>query len=199
MATHDEGRRVDVTAGRRSPNMHDVAAVAGVSHQTVSRVLNGFESIRPETRDRVNDAIRQLGYRRNTAARALATSRSQAIGVLAPATSDFGPTSTVQAIEVAARSIGYYPLVTTAATDRRSIFASLDFLLDQSIEALVVIAPHIRALDAMRELDVNVPTVTLQSTDLGTGTAITIDQLEGAQLAIGHLLELGHRRIQHVA
>ena len=188
-----------MTAGRRSPNMHDVAAVAGVSHQTVSRVLNGFESIRPETRDRVNDAIRQLGYRRNVAARALATSRSHAIGVLAPATSDYGPTSTVQAIELAARAVGYYPLVTTAATDRRAIFASLEFLLDQSVEALVVIAPHIRALEAMRELEVSVPIVTLQSTDLGAGTAITIDQLEGAQLAIGHLLELGHRRIQHVA
>ena len=62
--------------------MHDVAEVAGVSHQTVSRVLNGFENIRPETRDRVLAAISQLGYRRNAAARVLATSRTHAIGVL---------------------------------------------------------------------------------------------------------------------
>ena len=70
------------TVARRSPNMQDVAEVAGVSHQTVSRVLNGFENIRPETRDRVLAAISQLGYRRNAAARVLATSRTHAIGAL---------------------------------------------------------------------------------------------------------------------
>jgi len=64
---------------RRSPNMQDVADVAGVSHQTVSRVLNGFENIRPETRERVVAAISQLGYRRNAAARVLATSRTHAL------------------------------------------------------------------------------------------------------------------------
>jgi DNA-binding LacI/PurR family transcriptional regulator len=179
--------------------MQDVADVAGVSHQTVSRVLNGFESIRPETRDRVLAAISQLGYRRNAAARALVTSRTHAIGVLAPAVSDYGPTSAVQAIERSARAVGYHPLVTTTATDRASVLSSLGFLLDQAVEALVVIAPHIRVLDAVRELELSLPIVTLQSTELGSGTGISIDHLEGAQLAMAHLLELGHRRIQHVA
>jgi DNA-binding LacI/PurR family transcriptional regulator len=179
--------------------MQDVADVAGVSHQTVSRVLNGFQSIRPETRERVLAAISQLGYRRNAAARTLVTSRTHAIGVLAPAVSDYGPTSAVQAIERSARAVGYHPLVTTTPTDRASVFSSLGFLLDQAVEALVVIAPHIRVLDAVRELELSLPIVTLQSTELGSGTGISIDQLEGAQLAMAHLLELGHRRIQHVA
>ena len=179
--------------------MHDVAEVAGVSHQTVSRVLNGYEKIRPETRDRVLAAISQLGYRRNAAARVLATSRTHAIGVLAPAVSDYGPTSAVQALERAARLAGFHPLVTTTPTDRAAVFSSLGFLLDQGVEALVVIAPHIRVLDAVRELDVSIPVVTLQSTELASGTGISIDQLEGAQLAMAHLLELGHRRIQHLA
>lgn len=187
------------TVARRSPNMQDVAEVAGVSHQTVSRVLNGFENIRPETRDRVLAAISQLGYRRNAAARVLATSRTHAIGVLAPAVSDYGPTSAVQAIERSARAVGYHPLVTTTPTDRAAVFSSLGFLLDQAVEAVVVIAPHIRVLDAVRELDLSLPIVTLQSTELGAGTGISIDQLEGAQMAVAHLLELGHRRIQHVA
>ena len=162
-------------------------------------MLNGFENIRPETRDRVLAAISQLGYRRNAAARVLATSRTHAIGVLAPASSDYGPTSAVQSLERAARLVGYHPLVTTTPTDRASVFSSLGFLLDQGVEALVVIAPHIRVLDAVRELDLSLPIVTLQSTELGSGTGISIDQLEGAQLAMAHLLELGHRRIQHVA
>src|SRR5690606_3745935 len=62
---------VAVPKQSRGPSMHDVAALAGVSHQTVSRVLNNFEGIRPETRERVLEAIDQLGYRRNLAARTL--------------------------------------------------------------------------------------------------------------------------------
>jgi DNA-binding LacI/PurR family transcriptional regulator len=179
--------------------MYDVAARAGVSHQTVSRVVNGFGSIRPETRDRVLAAISELGYRRNVAARTLATSRSRAIGVLAPAVTDYGPTSTVQGIEVAARTAGYHSLVTTAADDRDSIVSGLGFLLDQAVEALVVIAPQERVLVALRELDIRVPIATLQAVELGSGTAVSVDQSAGARLVMAHLLELGHRRIQHLA
>ncbi len=184
---------------RRSPSMYDVAARAGVSHQTVSRVVNGFDRIRPETRDRVLTAIADLGYRRNLAARTLVTRRTRSIGVLTPAVNDYGPTSTVQGIEVAARAAGYHPLVTTTAADRASIVSSLGFLLDQSIAALVVIAPQELILEALRQLDITIPIATLQSVDLGQGTAVTVDQSLGARLAMSHLLELGHRSIQHVA
>ncbi|WP_292911187.1 LacI family DNA-binding transcriptional regulator [Microbacterium sp.] len=179
--------------------MYDVAARAGVSHQTVSRVVNGFDSIRPATRDRVLAAIAELGYRRNVAARTLATSRTRAIGVLAPAVTDYGPTSTVQGIEVAARAAGYHSLVTTAADDRDSIVSGLGFLLDQAIEALVVIAPQQRVLEALRELDIRVPIATLQAVELGTGTVVSVDQAAGAGLVMDHLLGLGHRDIQHLA
>jgi len=183
---------------RRSPNMYDVAARAGVSHQTVSRVVNGFDSIRPETRDRVLGAIAELGYRRNLAARTLATSRTRAIGVLAPAASDYGPTSTVQAVDVATRTAGYHPLITTTSDESESILAALGFLLDQSIEALVVVAPQQRILEAVRQLAITMPIATLQSVEFGSGT-VSVDQSSGARLAMTHLLELGHRRIQHVS
>jgi DNA-binding LacI/PurR family transcriptional regulator len=179
--------------------MYDVAARAGVSHQTVSRVVNGFGSIRPETRDRVQAAIIELGYRRNVAARTLATSRTRAIGVLAPAVTDYGPTSTVQGIEVAARAAGYHSLVTTAAHDRESIISGLGFLLDQAIEALVVIAPQQRVLEALLELDITLPIATLQAVELGSGTVVSVDQSSGARLVMAHLLGLGHRHIQHIA
>ena len=179
--------------------MYDVAARAGVSHQTVSRVVNGFDGIRPETRDRVLAAIVDLGYRRNVAARSLATSRTHAIGVLAPAVIDYGPTSTVQGIEVAARASGYHSLVTTVADDRESIVSGLEFLLDQAIEALVVIAPQNRVLDALRELDITLPIATLQAVELGSGTSVSVDQSSGARLVMAHLLGLGHRRIKHVS
>jgi DNA-binding LacI/PurR family transcriptional regulator len=178
--------------------MHDVAAAAGVSHQTVSRVINGFDSIRPATRDRVLAAISELGYRRNLAARTLATNRSRAIGVLAPAVNDYGPTSTVQAIELAARTAGYHPLVTITASDRASVLTSLGFLLDQAVEALVVIAPQQQVIEAIRELDLAVPIMTLQS--LATNaTAVSVDHARGARMAVQHLIDRGHRRIQHVS
>jgi DNA-binding LacI/PurR family transcriptional regulator len=194
-----DGRSTEDETARRSPTMHDVAARAGVSHQTVSRVLNGFESIRPATRDRVLAAIAELGYRRNLAARTLATNRSRAIGILAPAGNEYGPTSTVQAIEIAARAAGYHPLVTTTASDRESILAGLGFLLDQAVEALVVIAPQQRVLAAIEELELAVPIMTLQSLGADSATTVSVDQAGGARMAVQHLLDRGHRRIQHVS
>jgi DNA-binding LacI/PurR family transcriptional regulator len=178
------------------PNMYDVAARAGVSHQTVSRVLNGFEGIRPGTRDRVLAAIRELGYRRNLAARTLVTSRTRAIGVLTPATADFGPVSSLHAIERAVREAGYQPLITSTPLDGDAVRESLGFLLDQSIEALVVIAPYRVVHDALDELADPPPVVTLQTGDPADGVAV--DQAAGARLAARHLVELGHRAIQQL-
>ncbi len=177
--------------------MHDVAALAGVSHITVSRVLNDYPSIRPETRERVLAAIAELGYRRNLAARALVTSRTRAIGVLAPEVAQHGPASSVLAVESAARENGYHPLVTAAAVEHDATVAALEFLLDQAVEALVVIAPHETVLAAIRDLDIRVPLVTLQAPDRPGG--IGVDQAAGARLATEHLIGLGHRRIQHLA
>src|SRR5690606_32818425 len=177
--------------------MHDVAALAGVSHITVSRVLNGHPSIRPATRERVLAAIATLGYRRNPAARALVTSRTRAIGVLAPEVAQHGPASSVLAVESAAREHGYHPLVTSAAVEHAATVAALEFLLDQAVEALVVIAPHETVLAAIRDLEIRVPLVTLQAPERPGG--IGVDQAAGARLATEHLLELGHTRIQHLA
>jgi DNA-binding LacI/PurR family transcriptional regulator len=176
--------------------MYDVAARAGVSHQTVSRVLNGFDGIRPETRARVEAAIRELGYRRNLAARTLVTSRTRAIGVLTPATADFGPTSTLHAVERAIRAAGYQPLITSTPIEGAAVRESLEFLLDQSIEALVVIAPYRVVLDAVEALADPPPVVTLQTGVEADGVAV--DQAAGARLAARHLVDLGHRRVQQV-
>ncbi|HLU28904.1 MAG TPA: LacI family DNA-binding transcriptional regulator, partial [Glycomyces sp.] len=98
---------VEVPQVRRPPVMSDVAARAGVSHQTVSRVLNTPELVRPETQERVRAAIEELGYRRNLSARALATSRTRMIGVINPSIRRLGPNHTTMAIQEAARAAGY--------------------------------------------------------------------------------------------
>jgi DNA-binding LacI/PurR family transcriptional regulator len=178
--------------------MHDVAARAGVSHQTVSRVLNGFDGIRAETRDRVLAAIAELGYRRNLAARTLVTSRSRAIGVLALATTDFGPTSSLHAIERATRAAGYQPLITSTTPDAPSVREGLEFLRDQAVEGLVVIAPYQAMLDELDRMPGDLPVVALQ-TGWAHRVSSSVDQRAGARLAARHLLDLGHTRIQQIA
>ncbi|WP_405375304.1 MULTISPECIES: LacI family DNA-binding transcriptional regulator [unclassified Microbacterium] len=184
----------------RRPSIRDVARLAGVSHQTVSRVLNDHPSIRPETRERVETVMAELSYSPNRAARALVTSRSRTIGILAASATQYGPASSIAAIEAAARARGYW--VTTAnidAADPQSIPDGLAHLMAQSVEGLVVIAPQVRVGRALTAQRVDVPYVTLQSTDVDPGHTLSVDQIAGARLATRHLIELGHRSIYHLA
>ncbi len=184
----------------RAPNIRDVAKLAGVSYQTVSRVLNEHGSIRESTKQRVLDVIREIGYRPNQAARALVTSRTRTIGVLTAQTSDYGPNTSVTAIEYAAREAGYRITITSiASNDYSSIKSGLDQLQMQAVEAIVVIAPQVRVLEAIRELDIQVPYVTLQNADLGGEHSMSIDQVAGAKLATQHLIDLGHTEIMHIS
>lgn len=184
----------------RAPNIRDVARLAGVSYQTVSRVLNDSPNLRDETRARVLAAIDTLGYRPNQAARTLVTSRSQTIGVLTSMSVHYGPTTAINALEVSAREAGYrISLTTLASSDDASIRSSLDFLMTQGIEGLVVIAPQERIVHALDELQVNVPIVTLDSTGRSSPHSLGVDQVLGARLATRHLIELGHTEIVHIA
>jgi DNA-binding LacI/PurR family transcriptional regulator len=199
MRAHDDRTPVEPEKVR-NPNIRDVARLAGVSYQTVSRVLNDSPSIKDTTRQRVLDVISEVGYRPNQAARALVTSRSRTIGVLAAQSAHYGPTTALYAIEVAAREAGYRLSITsTSSGDYAAIRASLDYLMSQSIEALVVIAPQARVFDAIAELSIGVPFVTLESSGRDMGHSISVDQTTGARLAIRHLIELGHTEIVHIA
>jgi len=184
----------------RAPNIRDVARQAGVSYQTVSRVLNDSPAIRPSTRDAVLRVIDELGYRPNPAARALVTARSKIIGVLSSQSGLYGPTTSIQAIEVAARTAGYRLSVASISTsDYDSILDGLDFLLGQSIEALVILAPQVRVYDAIRDAAITVPFVMLEATGIDSGRGLSVDQTTGARLAVRHLIELGHTEIVHLA
>jgi DNA-binding LacI/PurR family transcriptional regulator len=184
----------------RAPNIRDVARVAGVSYQTVSRVLNDSTHIRPETRDRVRTAIDELGYRPNQAARALVTSRSRTIGVLAAQTVHYGPQMSIQAIETAAREAGYRLSITNiTSNDYASIKSGLDYLLSQSVEALIVLAPQVRVFEAIHDLQVGVPFVSLEATGSDTSHSLWVDQVLGARLATRHLIDLGHTDIVHIS
>jgi len=181
--------------------MHDVAALAGVSHQTVSRVLNDHPRVRPETRQRVLDAIAQLGYRRNSAARALVTRRTGTIGVVTSGSALFGPTSTLIALEHAARDAGLFVSVATVPTWRADqVSTVLEHFMSQGVDGVVVIAAHDDAVVAVQAFDEPVPIVMVGPKNLpGPLHSVAVDQYAGGRLAVRHLLELGHRDVVHLA
>ncbi|MEV7027697.1 LacI family DNA-binding transcriptional regulator [Kitasatospora sp. NPDC093558] len=185
---------------QRQPVMADVAKLAGVSHQTVSRVLNGAPHVRPDTRDRVLAAIRELDYRPNSAARTLVTRRSQTLGVVSFDSTLYGPASMLEGIERAARSAGYFVSVTSLRSlDGRSVQEAVDRLRDQGVEGVVVIAPQTSAVSAVARLSSSVPLVAVGSGNQTQVPMVSVSNRFGAGEATGHLLDLGHRTVHHVA
>lgn len=188
--------------GARPPSMIDVAKRAGVSHQSVSRVLNTPDSVRPETRHRIEEAMKALGYRRNEQARALKTQRTGMIGVVSQGVADFGPNRMTLAIEGAARERGYVTAVSVVQdADPETVDATLNVFLSHGIEGIVVITPFPALAEAARQLSRQTPVVLMTSglwpaENMGVAG---IDQECGARLATTHLTELGHRTIAHIA
>ena len=201
MNVHIEGEGT-VTAGEeraRTASIRDVARAADVSYQTVSRVLNGHPSIRPETKQRVLDAMAELRYRPNQAARALVTSRSRTIGVILGSRGEYGPTSSIAALEDAARARGYWVTSAYLADTRpETIRAAVEHLRRQAVEGIIVHAPQVRVFDVLADLDAGIPFLGLHSAERGVAE-LAEDQVRGARLATEHLIALGHVEILHVA
>lgn len=189
-----------VDGRRRAPVMRDVARLAGVSHQTVSRVLNDSPMVSEESRTRVEAAVGQLGYRRHASARALASRRTMNIGVVSVGTWQYGPSVLLFSITEAAREAGYgTSLMALARTDRPTMQAALDHLTGDSVDGIIIIAPLSAAATAVEGMRADLPLVMFEpGIDNGT-TLVGIDEALGARLATRHLLELGHRTVHQVS
>ena len=187
-------------AAVRPLSMADVAARAGVSHQTVSRVVNGHPSVAPHTRERVEQAIAELGYRPNIAARALVTGSTRTIGLVTVKINQYGPAQTMLGLEKAARAAGYSLSVSilddaTAGAMRDAV----DTFVAQRVDAIVALSTYDDAAEALSMLESPVPLVAVQVGGDEERPAVGVDQVTGARLATRHLLELGHRTVHHVA
>jgi DNA-binding LacI/PurR family transcriptional regulator len=179
--------------------MMDVARLAGVSHQTVSRVLNNHPSVRDATRARVTAAIDELAYRRNYAARTLVTGRSQTLGVISFDTTLYGPASTLYGIEQAAREAGYFVAIASLKTiDRASVLEAFEMLRNQSVDGIIVIAPQASAARAIEELPRSFPVVAVEGGAAAGVPVVAVDQYTGGRLATEHLLGLGHQTVWHL-
>jgi DNA-binding LacI/PurR family transcriptional regulator len=189
-----------VSGGSDKPNIRQVAVIAGVSHMTVSRVLNDHPNIKPDTRRRVLEVIEELNYRPNLVARALATQRSRRIGVIVESPGAFGPTGTLNAIELAARGADYsVAQIALHEGDGLSPQEAIETLMTQGVDALCVIAPRSSSVAALRRVVIDVPMLVVKADADPTFLTVSIDQHAGTTLLVDHLVTLGHRDILHIS
>ena len=181
-------------------SMADVARLAGVSSQTVSRVSNGHLSVTPSTREQVLAAMRQLGYRPNSAARALKWGEFHTIGVILFTLSTTGNSRTLVAIAMeAARREYATTLLPVAAPTQDAVFGAFTRLEELAVDAIIVIM-EVHLLDsATVHLPPDMQVVVVDSDAGDRYTVVDTDQADGARQATRHLLDLGHHTVWHVA
>ncbi|MDX3384738.1 LacI family DNA-binding transcriptional regulator [Streptomyces niveiscabiei] len=195
---------MDVTGHTRRPaSIRDVASAAGVSYQTVSRVINDHPSVRQETRDRVLAAIGELGFRRNATALALASGRSRSVTVLTANTTHYGYAAILQGIEEAARAASYaVGIGVLESDDEAAVTAEVRRAADAS-GGLIVIAYDPAGVRALTSVPAELPVVGVVETPAsppdGDRPWVWTDDREAAYEVTRHLLALGHGTVHYVA
>ncbi len=175
--------------------IRDVAKRAGVSHQTVSRVINGDPLVTPETRAKVDTAIAELGYQPNAIARSLAAGHSHTLACIAPNLTDYTFACIIEGAEAECRQHGFF-LISSSAPDEATFAALINELApSRRIEGVMIINPYVD--DRVAFLPKNFPTVFVggqphEGTDLDS---VALDDEAAARTATRHLIELGHRHI----
>ncbi|WP_443031987.1 LacI family DNA-binding transcriptional regulator [Streptomyces sp. CA-210063] len=188
-----------------APSSVDVARLAGVSQKTVSRVFNDEPYVSAEVRRRVLEAAEQLGYRRNNAARALASGRTRSIGVVTLGTALYGPASLLIGVERVVRDTGYaLRVVNTMEGDPAGLAGAVDSLLDQGVDGIVISEPIDEQSPGGGEpLRIDVPVVAFGAPPPPVTAPTVLTAGRGADLmaraATEHLLALGHGTVHHLA
>ncbi len=190
-------QRREVTA--KPPTIRDVAAHAGVSKSLVSLVLRGDIHVSPGRRAAIQQAIEELGYRPNLTARSLSRRRSDAVGVLLNDLRNPWFVDLLAGLATTLRSAGLVPLMADSHTDQRIGVRSVDSLMRQGVDALVVVGTTLEP-EAIAQAALKIPVVLAGTRDpeLPMVDVVVNDDWAGASLATRHLVELGHTRIAHL-
>lgn len=185
---------------RKAATIYDVAKVAGVSHQTVSRFLKGFEGIRPETREKVVQALDELGYRPNLTARSLKSGQSHRIGALTHEISQVGPARIVEGASAAAREAGYVlDIVSLDTRNPSAIEESLALITQHDLAGVLALGVTDEMTKAFEAAAFRVPAYVAAESDGLTDDPRAALSRVGLPALVTHLAELGHTRIVHLA
>ncbi|WP_458249435.1 LacI family DNA-binding transcriptional regulator [Streptomyces sp. MAI_2237] len=184
----------------KPPTIRDVAVQAGVSKSLVSLVLRGSEQVRPEKREAVLRAVRELGYRPNAAARSLSEQRTRTVGVLLDDLRNPWFVELLDGLNSLLHAAGLHMLLADARLNRRTGQDLTGPFLDLGVDGLVVVGtlPDLAALGAVAERIPVVVAGAREAAPAGVDVVAGDDEL-GARLVTEHLIGLGHRRIAHIA
>jgi DNA-binding LacI/PurR family transcriptional regulator len=177
-----------------NPTIRDVARQAGVSHQTVSRVINGSEDVTPETRERVEMAIAALDYRPNAIARSMARGQTRTLACISPNLTDFTFASIIEGAEAEARRLGYF-LLSSSARDAESFKSLVDELIGhRRVDGLLIMNPY--ADERYQLIPENTPVVFVGARARGDNfCSVCLDDEVVAYEATRYLISCGHTRI----
>lgn len=183
----------------RSVSIRDVAAAAGVSVGTVSNVLNRAEVVRPETRERVEKAIREMGFVRSEAARQLRAGHSRSVGLLVLDVTNPFFTDLARGVEDHLADAGLSMILGDSNGDERREQRYLTLFDEQRVQGVLVVpvGRPARVLAALRDRDIPVVLLDAKAPDR-TVCSVSVDDVGGGRSAVAHLIGQGHRRIAFV-
>jgi len=183
----------------KKTTIHDVAAAAGVSYQTISRVLNGRPDVSDETRQRVLEIVQQMDYQPSAAARTLTKGRSMTIGVVASGLQYFGPSQTLVGVESYASQMGYSLMLQLAQDPELDDFERIfDELLTHQVAGVIWTVPEIGSNHSWIRNTIPrlpVPVIFTNATPAPGISVVQIDNLTGGHIATRHLLEQGYQNL----
>ncbi len=179
------------------PTIRDVAARAQVSVASVSRAMNGANNVHPDTRARIADAAKALGYIPHAGARSLSLARSHAIGVVLPDLHGEFFSELVRGIDRAASEAGYHLLLSNIHADA-VLAAQAMRTMRGRVDGLIVMAPQFGRALLDASLPGSLPSVLVATPDAGERASLRIDNAQGSAEMVRHLVATGRRRIVHV-
>lgn len=187
----------------RRPTIKQVAKAAGVSTQTVSRVINDRPDVAPDTRERILMTIDELGYQPSALARSLIQQRSYTLGVVTAGLKQIGPSRTLNGITSAAEEAGYSLLLKELPRfDAGDVVPIFQDLLARHVDGIIWAVPEVgenRNWVNKQSLDLKLPIVSITMETKENISAVSIDNYLGGQMAVSHLLEQGYRHIGHIS
>jgi DNA-binding LacI/PurR family transcriptional regulator len=188
---------------KRKPTIYEVAKEAGVSRQTVSRVLNNRPDVSPETRKRVQEIIEQLDYQPSAIARSLSLKKSYTFGVVTAGLKYIGPSRTLSGTTREADELGYGLLLKELASfSANNVSPLLQWFQSHHVDGIIWAAPEIgdnRNWLTALSTEINIPIIFLTMDKREDVSIVTIDNYLGGKLATEHLLDLGREKIGHIS